>query len=116
MRNRKNNLNDKGSLILIIINIILLISFSGIAFFVDKLSPIIYIIILPILAIILGVLIQFKNRNIFLVSLIALIPLGVLLVLNRGFDILVYLVFYMTSIGVSYLITAIFRNFIKEFE
>ena len=63
----------------------------------------------------LGVLIQIKNRNIFILALITLIPLGILMFLGRGLEILVYLVFYMTAIGIAYLITAIIRNMLKEY-
>lgn len=112
---KKILLEEKGSIVPIIINIIIILLSGSIPFFMSKYSAIIYIILLPILFIVLGVLNQIKNRNLFLTSLITFIPLGGIMFISRGAEILVYIVFYMTAIGLSYLISAISRNMLREY-
>lgn len=113
---KRVSLKEKGSLIPIIINILVILLSGVIPIFLSEFSAITYIILIPILFIVLGVLTQIKNRNIFILAIITLIPLGVLMFLGRGLEILVYLVFYMTAVGVAYLITAITRNVLKEYS
>lgn len=112
---KRVSLEDKGSLLPIIINILVILLSGAIPIFLSEFSAIIYIILAPILFIVLGVLTQIKNRNIFILAIITLIPLGILMFIGRGLEILVYLVFYMTAIGIAYLITAIIRNILKEY-
>ena len=112
---KRISLEEKGNLTPIIINILVVLLTGAIPIFFSEFSAIIYILLIPILFMLLGVLIQIKNRNIFILALITLIPLGILMFLGRGLEILVYLVFYMTAIGIAYLITAIIRNMLKEY-
>lgn len=108
-------LNEKGTLTFILINIVIILLSSVLSVFFSDISVIIYVALIPILSVSLGILIQFQNRNVFILSVITNVILGVLMYLTRGFEILVYLIFYITITNLSYLLTAIIRNIMNEF-